>query len=85
MTNPLSKYDREALTALYASLDYMQCNDLPTDAVENAIAKIESKIVEATKSLLAREKKPTISDDDFSSFQKLIGAKRKTGGTKINF
>lgn len=55
MTNPLSKYERETLTALYASLDYMQCNDLPTDAVENAITKIESKIALATKALLARE------------------------------
>ena len=55
MTNPLNNYERETLTALYASLDYMQCNDLPTDAVENAIAKIESKIVLATKKLLFLE------------------------------
>jgi len=55
MANPLNNYERETLTALYASLDYMQCNDLPTDAVENAIAKIESKIVLATKKLLFLE------------------------------
>ncbi len=44
MTNPLNSYDREALTALYVSLDYMVCNDMATDQVRLAIAKIENKI-----------------------------------------
>lgn len=43
MTNPLTQYEREALTALYASLDFMQCNDLPTAEVLAAIEKIEAK------------------------------------------
>lgn len=51
MTNPLTQHDRETLTALYVSLDFMKCNDLPTEQVEFAIAKIESKIVEPTKDL----------------------------------
>ena len=48
MTNPLTQHDREALTALYVSLDFMKCNDLPTEQIESAISKIENKIVEAT-------------------------------------
>ena len=48
MTNPLSQYDREALTALYVSLDFMKCNDLLTEQVEFAIAKIENKLAEET-------------------------------------
>ena len=44
MTNPLNKYDSEALTALYTSLDFMRCNDIACDQVELAIAKIENKI-----------------------------------------
>ena len=48
MTNPLNQHDREALTALYVSLDFMKCNYLPTEQVELAIFIIENKIVEAT-------------------------------------
>lgn len=44
MTNPLNRYDREALTSLYASLDFMRCNDIACDQVQLAIAKIENKI-----------------------------------------
>lgn len=29
MTNNLTQYQRETLSALYASLDYLTCNDLP--------------------------------------------------------
>ena len=55
MNNPLTQYERETLTALYASLDFMNCNDLDTSNVEAAIEIIESKIAEATKELLAKE------------------------------
>jgi hypothetical protein len=55
MNNPLTQFERETLTALYASLDFMKCNDLDTSNVEAAIEIIESKIVEATKELLAKE------------------------------
>ncbi len=44
MTNLINRYDRETLTALYASLDFMKCNDIPCDQVQLAIAKIENKI-----------------------------------------
>ncbi len=40
----LSAYDKEILTVLYASLDFMQCNDLPCGDVLKAIEKIESKL-----------------------------------------
>ncbi len=40
----LTHYDKEMLTALYKSLDFMQCNDLPCNEVKAAISKIESKI-----------------------------------------
>jgi hypothetical protein len=40
--NIMSIYDQEALTALYKSLDFMQCNDLPCEEVKAAISKIES-------------------------------------------
>jgi hypothetical protein len=39
----LTPYDQEVLTALYASLDFMQCYDLPCEEVKSAIHKIESK------------------------------------------
>jgi hypothetical protein len=38
----MSEYNQEVLTALYKSLDFMQCNDLPCDEVKAAIRKIES-------------------------------------------
>ena len=44
MTNPLNQTDREALTALYVSLDFMKCNDILCDQVQFAIAFIETKI-----------------------------------------
>ena len=40
----LSTYDGEALTALYASLDFMKCNDLDASQVERAIELIEAKL-----------------------------------------
>lgn len=40
----ISQYEKEMLTALYRSLDFMKCNDLPFDEVVAAINKIESKI-----------------------------------------
>lgn len=44
MTNNLTQYERETLTALYASLDYLTCNDLPgQDELKAAIAAIESQ------------------------------------------
>ena len=43
MTNPLTTYDREALTALYVSLDFMKCNDLDCSQVEAVISLIEDK------------------------------------------
>ena len=44
MTCNLTQYQRETLTALYASLDYLTCNDLPgQDELKAAIAAIESQ------------------------------------------
>lgn len=43
MTNPLNRYDREALTALYASLVFLEENGLRSEDVKNAIHKIEAK------------------------------------------
>jgi len=43
MTNNFTRYEQEALTALYASLMYMQEYDLPCGDVEKAIELIESK------------------------------------------
>ena len=43
MTNPLNRYDREALTALYASLVFLEENDLRSEDVKHAIHKIEAK------------------------------------------
>lgn len=43
MTNPLTMYEREVLGSLYASLDFMKCNDLDCSDVEAAIAFIEVK------------------------------------------
>jgi len=40
----ISQYEKEMLTALYQSLDFMKCNDLPFNEVAAAISKIESKI-----------------------------------------
>jgi hypothetical protein len=38
----LTTYQRETLTALYASLDYLTCNDLPGQAeIQAAIQAIE--------------------------------------------
>jgi len=39
----LTTYDKEILSALYKSLDFMMCNDLPCDEVKLAISKIEAK------------------------------------------
>jgi hypothetical protein len=43
-TGPMiTTYQREALTALYASLDYLTCNDLPGQAeIQAAIQAIEA-------------------------------------------
>ena len=43
MTNNLTRYEQETLTALYASLTFMQEYDLPCSDVEKAIELIESK------------------------------------------
>ena len=43
MTNRPTPYESEVLTSLYASLDFMQCNDLPCEDVKQAISTIESK------------------------------------------
>lgn len=42
----MSQYEKEVLTALYKSLDFMQCEDLPTGDVEKAIHAIESQYEE---------------------------------------
>jgi len=39
----MTTYEKETLTNLYASLDFMQCNDLPCEDVKKAIDHIESK------------------------------------------
>ena len=39
----MTNYEKEILTALYKTLDYMMCEDLPCEDVKAAIAKIESK------------------------------------------
>lgn len=44
--NEMTQYEKEMLSALYKSYDYMQCNDLPVDQVEQAIKSIESKYSE---------------------------------------
>ena len=42
--NNLTAYQRETLSALYASLDYLNCNDLPGVAeLTKAIEAIEAK------------------------------------------
>tara|TARA_R110000822_G_C15011259_1_gene461986 strand:- start:407 stop:541 length:135 start_codon:yes stop_codon:yes gene_type:complete len=41
--NNLTPYDQEMLTALYASYDFMKCNDLPCEEVKQAILLIEAK------------------------------------------
>jgi len=39
----ITTYQRETLTALYASLDYLTCNDLPGQAeIQAAIQTIEA-------------------------------------------
>ena len=44
MTNNLTQYQRETLSALYASLDYLTCNDLPGQAeLTAAIEAIEAQ------------------------------------------
>ena len=43
MNNPLSTYEQEVLSSLYASLEFMECNDLPCEDVKTAISKIEEK------------------------------------------
>ena len=44
----MTAYEQEMLTALYRSLDFMQCNDLPCEDVKRAIHEIESKYREAS-------------------------------------
>jgi len=40
----LSQYEREMLSAMYATLDYLKCNDLPGQKeVNDAICAIEAK------------------------------------------
>lgn len=42
--NNLTRYQRETLDALYASLDYLNCNDLPGVAqLTSAIEAIEAQ------------------------------------------
>ena len=43
----MSDYEKEVLSALYKSYDYMICNDLPSEEVNKAIIAIESKYTEA--------------------------------------
>jgi hypothetical protein len=43
MTNPLNRYDREALTALYAALMFLEENNLSSDDVKHGISKSEAK------------------------------------------
>ena len=44
MIKQLTQYDAEMLTALYKSLDYLQCNDLPgQQELITAIENIEAK------------------------------------------
>lgn len=43
MAQQPTHYEREVLTALYKSLDFMKCNDLPSGDVEFAINEIEKK------------------------------------------
>jgi len=40
----MNTYNQEALTALYKSLEFMKCNDLPCEEVKIAITKIESNL-----------------------------------------
>ena len=42
--NNMTLYNQEALTALYKSLEFMECNDLPCDEVKAAINKIEKDL-----------------------------------------
>ena len=42
----MSKCEEEVLFYLYASLDFMSCNDLPCEDVKKAIYSIESKYSE---------------------------------------
>ncbi len=41
-----TRYEKECLTALYASLDFMQCNDIDASQVIKAIQSIEEKHTE---------------------------------------
>ena len=38
----MTTYNQEALTALYKSLEFMECNGLPCEEVKKAINEIES-------------------------------------------
>lgn len=42
----ISTYEKEMLSAMYASLDFMKCNELATADIRKAIAFIESKYTE---------------------------------------
>jgi hypothetical protein len=42
----MTQYHKETLTALYASLDFMKCSDLPCEQVEKAINDIEGQYEE---------------------------------------
>lgn len=40
----LSQYEREMLSAMYATLDYLKCNDLPGQKeINDAICAIEAQ------------------------------------------
>jgi hypothetical protein len=43
-TCKLSQYEREMLSAMYATLDYLKCNDLPGQKeINDAICGIEAQ------------------------------------------
>ena len=94
----MSTYEKEVLTALYASLDFMQCNDLPCEDVKKAMASIESKYSEdAPKTAIKEDFKPgttlickqegfefTISGRSYSDDDGMFNA-RGAGGSKTLF
>ena len=45
MRNPFTQYEQEVMSALYASLNYCEENDLPTYEITKALASIEDRLL----------------------------------------
>jgi|TARA_A100001388_G_C28760102_1_gene497262 hypothetical protein len=45
MRNPFTQYEQEVMSALYASLNYCEENDLPTYEITKALRSIEDRLL----------------------------------------